>query len=159
MKRYIWSLFFLALMNANASQFKSFEEIKQEFQVSGDLQRASYLFYRCAALWTVHSALALRGGDQSTGQKFQNAAAEYMVMADAIEQKIDANRKLGQSSQDRKKNQNITFFQTMVEEYQKKMIKNYALTGHYIIDDPELRREVDHCKNANALFEWLTSVK
>lgn len=153
--RYLFFIIFSIFTNfVDAKDIKSFNEIKREFKQDGDMSRISYIFSRCASLSLVNASLVSRGGDEKTSSQFQKSAVQYMELSDLVEQDIDKNRKVARSDKDRAKSIGISITE-ISNLYQARLNSNYARTGNYIIEDENIKEEIEKCRDPNKLVEWI----
>lgn len=127
---------------AVAAEFKSFDEIRAQYQSYRDPTRVSYLYNRCAALQLNVSALLQRQGEKKGAQDFENLAHHYMVLSEANEREID--KKRGLKSKDLMKtiSRNVA---NVSEIYSRRLRDNYAKRREYIVGDAQLEAELAEC--------------
>jgi len=127
---------------ARAAEFKSFDDIRAQYQSYRDPTRVSYLFNRCAALQLNVSAVLRRQGENKGAQDFENLAHHYMVLSEANEREID--KKRGVKSKDLMKtvSRNVS---NVSEIYSKRLMENFKKRGEYIVGDAQLEAELVEC--------------
>ena len=131
-----------SIQSVLAVELVSFEQIKEQFKRTKDETRITYLLNRCAALQLNVSALALKGGDEEVSKKYRMSAQLYMQLAAAVDEATD--KKRGVKKSDTSKNVQITVT-NMASLYSQKLNDNYAKSGDYIINDKELKNELEDC--------------
>jgi hypothetical protein len=138
----------------NAADFKSFDDVRAQYQSYRDPTRVSYLFNRCAALQLNVSALLQRQGEKKGAQDFENLAHHYMVLSEANEREID--KKRGVKSKDLMKtvSRNVA---NVSEIYSRRLRENYAKRGEYLIGDAQLEAELAECNLPEVFKNKLTA--
>lgn len=141
----------IAGWNASAVELKTFEAIKRDFAGSGDLSYVVYVLNRCAALHLTAGLAISSSFEDSNAKRLLKSSEGYYELSSAVMEELDKNRSNKRTEAERRKSA-MSAIEKIAKVYAERASKNYALSGNYFIDDPQLAFEVEKCGDQTKLI-------